>query len=162
MKVRTFPRLTQDAWEESKHPRRKDGKFGKGGGSSKSKKDKTKSSVKIEPSPTGANKLLVRGFPNKQKLNNHWQNGRTHEKEYPNFTKEQYQQRALELIEMPVGGNILGHVDKEGVIIRYDKETNDFVKGVIEKGIRTMFKPTDGIKYYMDKRKGDLERGGRS
>ena len=74
---------------------------------------------------------------------------------------EQYVKRAVSLIEMPVGGSILGHVDKDGVIIRYDKKTNDFVKGTIDKGIRTMFKPVDGIKYYMDMRKDDLNNGGK-
>jgi hypothetical protein len=37
-------RATLDAWEESKHPRRPDGKFGKGGGSSKSKSGGTRRS----------------------------------------------------------------------------------------------------------------------
>ena len=157
-----FPSLTHDEWEESKHPRRKDGKFGKDNGKNKSKKDKIKNVNQIEPSPSGANTCLVKGFSNKQKLNNHWQNGRTHQAEYPNYTKEQYVKRAVELIEQPVGGNILGHADKDGVIIRYDKKANDFVKGSIVKGIRTMFKPIDGIKYYEQQRKKDLEHGGRS
>ena len=108
-----------------------------------------------------ANKFVKRGFASKQKLMNHWKNGRVHRKEYPNYTMEQYVKRAVSLIEMPVGGSILGHVDKDGVIIRYDKKTNDFVKGTIDKGIRTMFKPVDGIKYYMDMRKDDLNNGGK-
>lgn len=161
--MENFPSLTTDAWEEEKHPRRPDGKFGKGGGENKSEKhQKEKTTTKIEPSPNGINKLQVRGFANKQKLNNHWQNGRTHKEEYPNFTKEQYEQRALELIEKPVGKNILGHIDKDGAIIRYDRKTNDFVKGTIEKGIRTLFKPVNSGVYYENQRKKDLEHGGKA
>ena len=77
----------------------------------------------IEPSATGANELKIKGFKNKQKLNNHWKNGRTHQKEYiPDgiITAEQYEKRAVELLESPVGGAILGHIDKSGTIIRYD------------------------------------------
>ena len=50
-------------------------------------------------SATGENKFLVRGFKNRQALMNQWQNGRTHSEEYPDFTMEQYEQRALELLE---------------------------------------------------------------
>ncbi|MBR7025292.1 MAG: hypothetical protein IKI08_04730 [Selenomonadaceae bacterium] len=108
-------------------------------------------------SPSGANKFIVRGFKSKQSLNNHW---RDHGEQYPEFTLLQYEQRALELIESPVGGNILGHVDKVGVLIRYDKVTNDFVKGRPIKGIFTMFKPDDGLNYYETRKKEDIEHGG--
>ena len=110
-------------------------------------------------SPNGANKFLVRGFKNRQALLNHWKD---HGEQYPNFTAEQYEQRALELIESEVNENILGHIDKTGAIIRYDKTTNDFVKGRPLKGIFTMFKPIDGENYYFRALKGDLEHGGRN
>ena len=106
-------------------------------------------------------RLWVRGFANKQKLMNHWKNGRTHREEYPDFTIEQYVARAVQLAEMPVGGDILGHIDKDGIIIRYDRKTNDFVKASITKGIRTMFKPIDGESYYINMCKEDIERGGK-
>ena len=109
-------------------------------------------------SPSGANTFIVRGFKNKQSLNNHW---RDHGEQYPEFTLAQYEQRALELIESPVGGNILGHIDRVGVLIRYDKSMNDFVKGRPVKGIFTMFKPDDGINYYLTRKKEDIEHGGR-
>ena len=46
-------------------------------------------------SPTGKNRFLVRGFRNRQALMNHWKD---HGEQYPNFTSEQYEQRALELL----------------------------------------------------------------
>ncbi len=109
-------------------------------------------------SAAGENKFIVRGFKNRQALMNHWKD---HGAQYPGFTVAQYEQRALELIESAVGENILGHIDKSGAIIRYDKSTNDFVKGRPLKGIFTMFKPDDGILHYETRKKEDIENGGR-
>lgn len=102
-------------------------------------------------SAKGANAFKVKGFPNKQKLNNHWQNGRTHAAEYaPDgiTTKEQYEKRAVQLLESPCGNGIKGYKTKDGLICRYDSKKNDFAKGSPEKGVRTMFKPDDGEEYY--------------
>lgn len=121
------------------------------------------SNAKIEVSPTGVNKFKVRGFKNKQKLMNHWKNGRSHGEEFPEFsTAKEYEQAALKLIEMPVGGNVLGHADAHGNVIRYDKDTNIFVKGDPQKGIRTMYRPPDEEKYYISQREEDMKYGGKS
>ena len=105
----------------------------------------------------------MRGFANRQKLMNHWQNGRTHREDYPEIkTAEEYEAKALALIEMPVGGDILGHCDGHGNVIRYNRVTNDFVKGNPAKGIRSMYKPVEGEAYYYKALKEDLEHGGRS
>ena len=136
-------RLILDAWNESKHPRDEDGKF-------------------ASVSATGANTFVKRGFANKQKLMNHWKNGRTHREEFPEIkTAKEYEQKALELLERPVGGNILGHADKDGNVIRYDRKNNIFAKGNPQKGVRTMMKPKDGLAYYLQRKEEDLERGGR-
>ena len=105
--------------------------------------------------------MQVRGFASRQHLMNHWKNGRTHQEEYPGLTVEQYAERAVRLAEMPTGGDILGHVDKDGIVVRYDRKENDFVKANIKKGIRTMFKPETGEKYYQQMLKEDLKNGGR-
>lgn len=152
---RPEPQRTSDAkWEESKHPRRDNGQFGTGS-------TNAEKSDSVAPSPVGANQLQVRGFSSRQKLMNHWKNGRTHQDEYPDFTMEQYVQRAVNLAEMPTGGDILGHIDKDGIIVRYDRKENDFVKADVKKGIRTMFKPDEGEKYYIQQREADLKNGGK-
>lgn len=110
-------------------------------------------------SPTGANKFEKRGFKSKQGLNNHWAE---HGHQYPGFTREQYEKRSLELVESAVGGKILGHTDKDDVVVRYDKEANDFVKGKPPKGVFTMFKPEDGAAYYQAQREEDLKHGGKA
>ena len=119
----------------------------------------------ITLSPAGVNEFEVKGFSSKQKLNNHWQNGRTHSEEYIKdgiLTKEAYEARAVQLIESAVGGNIKGHIDGRGNVIRYDVSKNDFVKGNPQKGIRTMFKPEEGQAYYERMLKEDLEHGGKA
>ena len=64
-------------------------------------------------SAKGRNEFTVKGFKNKQALNNHWTNGRTHRDEYIQdgiTTVEQYQARALELVQSPADGKkILGY-----------------------------------------------------
>ena len=67
----------------------------------------------------------------------------------------------MELIQMPTGGNIIGHKDEKEIITRYNVETNEVVKGRPDRGIYTLFKPDDGIEYYNRKKKGDVERGGK-
>lgn len=110
--------------------------------------------IQSQISATGRNEFLVKGFVNKQKLNNHWQNGRTHREEYIRegiTTAQQYEQRALELIQMPCGNGILGYLGKDGKLCRYDSIRNDYVVGRPDRGIYTMFKPTRGIAYYREK-----------
>lgn len=112
----------------------------------------------------GANEFKVKGFASKQNLNNHWQNGRTHKEEYIKdgiVTKEQYAARAVELIQMPCGNGILGYKTREGKLCRYDINKNDYVTGKPNKGIYTMFKPEEGLKYYEECRmKGGIEDDG--
>lgn len=131
------------------------GSSGSGGGKSGKKVDKSQDSgiIKAEDvSALGENSLRIKGFLNKQKLNNHWQNGRTHADEYEAdgiTTKDQYEQRGVELAESAADGvNILGYKTKEGYICRYDVKRNDYVKADVNKGLRTLFKPTDGIDYF--------------
>lgn len=127
-----------------------------GGDSDKSLKRKNKKrSITHEISARGANVFYVKGFASKQQLNNHWENGRTHKEEYAKegiTTKEQYEQRALELIQMPCGGGVLGYKTSEGKMCRYDTASNDYVTGNPDRGIYTMFKPIEGRKYFDERR----------
>jgi len=102
-------------------------------------------------SATGANTGLL-GFTTRN-LNRHFGVGEKndHSGQYPQFTKEQYAQRALELASSPVGKNVLGYKALRGIfkgsIVRYDILTNDWVRGT-PSGIATMFKPDDGAAYF--------------
>lgn len=100
--------------------------------------------------------IFVRGFKNKQALNNHWQNGRTHQEEYAEdgiTTKEQYEARALELAQSACSDTILGYKNALGEIVRYDTDKNDFVKGNPNRNIKTLFKPSEKMAYFERMRK---------
>lgn len=130
----------------------KDGRFTTGGGG------KSENNVSL----SGENKFTVRNFRSAQKLNNHWKD---HKDDYIKDgieTKEQYLKRALSLLKSPTGGNILGHADSHGNVIRYDKEKNDFAKGNPKHGIITMFKPKRKEVYYQYMKEGDIEHGGKA
>lgn len=113
-----------------------------------------KSSDKI--SALGANKF-ENGF-SENNLNEHWGGSHDHSAEYPGFTKEQYAQRALELIQSAADGkNILGYKLQDGTIARYDVKNNDYVKGHPNVGISTMFKPKRKAAYFHDRKR--VEKG---
>ena len=140
------------------------GQFTSGGGSGRNISEKSltseEESGKIQSSPkssaTGKNKFRV-GFTQKN-LDKHWGGKSDHSGEYPGWTKEQYAERALTLVQKPVDGNrILGFLDKDNGIVRYDRQTNDFVKGYPDSGIATMYKPKQtpekGYQYFLKLKK---------
>ena len=105
---------------------------------------------------TAAHKL-VKGFEGKD-LDKHWDGESSHKDLYPGFTKEQYAQRARELLEMPTSKRIRGYVIKsQGIIVRYDTKTNDYVKGHFKTGIITMFQPDLKAVYYEKWRKKEKD-----
>ena len=104
------------------------------------------SSYLNQVSATGANRF-TQGF-SEDNLAEHWYGSHSHMDQYPEFSMEQYAERALELIQSPTDARILGYKNAKGQITRYDTVTNDFVKGRPDLGIATMFKPTAGIRYY--------------
>lgn len=136
----------------------KTGRFGSGKAVDKS----TSTAENNGASAKGANELEHKGFRNKQKLNNHWKNGRTHNAEYVAdgiVTAKQYEDRAVELAQKAVDGKkILGYKTKnKWQICRYDTEKNDYVKADVKKGVITMFKPDEGKNYFykMEKKESD-------
>ena len=136
------------------------GRFAGGGGGGSGGRG---ASSQLQNSPHGTISFKVRGFRSKLALYNLLEFGRTQSLEYERDgirSKSDYEARALALCESAVSGNILGHADKNGFVIRYDRKTNDFAKGHPLKGVSTMFKPTQGETYYKEQRERDLEHGG--
>ena len=116
-----------------------------GGLTNESESGKLQSSQKV--SAIGENKFL-RGFSDNN-LSSHWGGKHDHSKQYPEMSKEQYAQRALDLAQSAADNKeILGYQNEKGQIVRYDRKNNDFVKGDPSKGIATMFKPDDGESYF--------------
>ena len=143
-----FEGAAQDAAAEdfNRYHDPSNGRFTSGGGLTAGGESGTiQSSPKI--SATGVNHFK-QGF-SQHNLDEHWSGAHSHAKEYPGYTKEQYAQRALELVQSPADGkNILGYKNADGQVARYDRATNDYVVGNPEIGIATMFKPSAGEKYF--------------
>ena len=152
--------VTIDAnFNESDHKRDADGKFTSGGTGGRLK-SKSKSD-KITTSARGANTLKVKGFFNKKALDDHWGSGgkSDHSKQYPNMSKADYVKRAVELAEKPCAkGGIRGYACADGSFSRYDPKTNDYVKAHPVTGIKTMFKPENGAKYFEGRMKKEAEK----
>ena len=66
-----------------------------------------------------------------------------------NITKAAYLKRAQSLLNRAPGGEVLGHVRANGDILRYNTRTNEFVVGTAQGQIRTLFRPTDGLQYWL-------------
>ena len=75
---------------------------------------------------------------------------RQEEGHYTSLTAEQYEAKALELLQMNVDGDIAGYETKSGKIVRWNKSTNDYATGVINNCIKTMF-PLRGGQERFDK-----------
>lgn len=87
------PRDSDGRFDKGKRPRSAQSKRKKNGSDKSSErleksdksdiiKEKQKSSNVPNVSAKGRNEFTVKGFKNKQALNNHWKNGRTHRNEY--------------------------------------------------------------------------------
>ena len=135
----------------------KDGAGGGAANNSSKGVDNSAESGKIkgdEISALGANKF-DRGF-SPENLDRHWGGISDHSKEYEEFTKEQYAQRALELVQSAADNKyIFGYKKADGTIVRYDIRTNDYVKGHPHNEIYTMFKPTAKSDYFHRMKKKD-------
>lgn len=98
----------------------------------------------IDGVPQGkiATKLNFQGdFPNKS-ARSHLRK-RQAQGHYTNLTVEQYKQRAADLMQSEIGGNIDGYQTDGGKVVRWNKTTGDYATGYLDGTIKTMF-PLDG------------------
>ena len=68
-------------------------------------------------------------------------------KSYPGMPMNEYVRKSSELARQKVGGDIDGYKCSDGAIVRYNKNTHDWVKAY-ETGVATMFIPRDKTNYY--------------
>jgi len=66
-----------------------------------------------------------------------------------NITKGGYLTRARQLLSKEPGGDILHHVRSNGDILRYNARTNEFAVAAKNGTIRTMFRPEEGMDYWL-------------
>jgi hypothetical protein len=73
---------------------------------------------------------------------------------YPGMAMVDYVEKSGELARSRVDGDIVGYRGKDGCIVRYNKDTNDWVKAYTT-GVASMYKPLRGENYYNDRMKDD-------
>lgn len=164
------PGLTSDAqnakmkdrmdFNEADHPRDENGQFAEGEGSSSGS---TESGPAV--SPEGENAPCT-GFASPTRLEDHATRHGLAEMGFA--TKEEYQQKGIDFLKQPCGGDVIGYARPDGVVVRFNTKTTEYATGVPGGPLKTYMKakcnrktgearPEVAMKYYEFNREKDLK-----
>lgn len=164
------PGLTSDAqnakmkdrmdFNEADHPRDENGQFAEGKGSSSGS---TESWPAV--SPEGEN-VPCTGFASPARLEDHATRHGLAEMGFA--TKEEYQQKGIDFLKQPCGGDVIGCARPDGVVVRFNTKTTEYATGVPGGPLKTYMKakcnrktgearPEVAMKYYEFNREKDLK-----
>lgn len=164
------PGLTSDAqnakmkdrmdFNEADHPRDENGQFAEGEGSSSGSAE-SGSAV----SPEGEN-VPCTGFASPARLEDHATRHGLAEMGFA--TKEEYQQKGIDFLKQPCGGDVIGYARPDGVVVRFNTKTTEYATGVPGGPLKTYTKakcnrktgearPEVAMKYYEFNREKDLK-----
>lgn len=164
------PCLTSDAqnakmkdrmdFNEADHPRDENGQFAEGEGSSSGS---TESGPAV--SPEGEN-VPCTGFASPARLEDHATRHGLAEMGFA--TKEEYQQKGIDFLKQPCGGDVIGYARPDGVVVRFNTKTTEYATGVPGGPLKTYMKakcnrktgearPEVAMKYYEFNREKDLK-----
>ena len=164
------PGLTSDAqnakmkdrmdFNEADHPRDENGQFAEGEGSSSGS---TESGPAV--SPEGEN-VPCTGFASPARLEDHATRHGLAEMGYA--TKEEYQQKGIDFLKQPCGGDVIGYARPDGVVVRFNTKTTEYATGVPGGPLKTYMKAKCNrktgearsevaMKYYEFNREKDLK-----
>lgn len=164
------PGLTSDAqnakmkdrmdFNEADHPRDENGQFAEGEGSSSGS---TESGPAV--SPEGENAPCT-GFASPARLEDHTTRHGLAEMGFA--TKEEYQQKGIDFLKQPCGGDVIGYARPDGVVVRFNTKTTEYATGVPGGPLKTYMKakcnrktgearPEVAMKYYEFNREKDLK-----
>lgn len=164
------PGLTSDAqnakmkdgmdFNEADHPRDENGQFAEGEGSSSGS---TESGPAV--SPEGEN-VPCTGFVSPARLEDHATRHGLAEMGFA--TKEEYQQKGIDFLKQPCGGDVIGYARPDGVVVRFNTKTTEYATGVPGGPLKTYMKakcnrktgearPEVAMKYYEFNRERDLK-----
>lgn len=164
------PGLTSDAqnakmkdrmdFNEADHPRDENGQFAEGEGSSSG-------SAESGPavSPEGENVPCI-GFASPTRLEDHATRHGLAEMGFA--TKEEYQQKGIDFLKQPCGGDVIGYARPDGVVVRFNTKTTEYATGVPGGPLKTYMKakcnrktgearPEVAMKYYEFNKEKDLK-----
>lgn len=164
------PGLTSDAqnakmkdrmdFNEADHQRDENGQFAEGEGSSSGS---TESGPAV--SPEGEN-VPCTGFASPARLEDHATRHGLAEMGFA--TKEEYQQKGIDFLKQPCGGDVIGYARPDGVVVRFNTKTTEYATGVPGGPLKTYMKakcnrktgearPEVAMKYYEFNREKDLK-----
>lgn len=164
------PGLTSDAqnakmkdrmdFNEADHPRDENGQFAEGEGSSSGS---TESGPAV--SPEGEN-VPCTGVASPTRLEDHATRHGLAEMGFA--TKEEYQQKGIDFLKQPCGGDVIGYARPDGVVVRFNTKTTEYATGVPGGPLKTYMKakcnrktgearPEVAMKYYEFNREKDLK-----
>ncbi len=164
------PGLTSDAqnakmkdrmdFNEADHTRDENGQFAEGKGSSSGS---TESVPAV--SPEGEN-VPCTGFASPARLEDHATRHGLAEMGFA--TKEEYQQKGIDFLKQPCGGDVIGYARPDGVVVRFNTKTTEYATGVPGGPLKTYMKakcnrktgearPEVAMKYYEFNREKDLK-----
>lgn len=164
------PGLTSDAqnakmkdrmdFNEADHPRDENGQFAEGEGSSSGS---TESGPAV--SPEGENVPCI-GFASPARLEDHATRHGLAEMGFA--TKEEYQQKGIDFLKQPCGGDVIGYARPDGVVVRFNTKTTEYATGVPGGPLKTYMKakcnrktgearPEVAMKYYEFNKEKDLK-----
>lgn len=164
------PGLTSDAqnakmkdrmdFNEADHPRDENGQFAEGEGSSSGS---TESGPAV--SPEGEN-VPCTGFASPARLEDHATRHGLAEMGFA--TKEEYQQKGIDFLKQPCGGDVIGYARPDDVVVRFNTKTTEYATGVPGGPLKTYMKakcnrktgearPEVAMKYYEFNREKDLK-----
>ena len=140
------PGLTSDAqnakmkdrmdFNEADHPRDENGQFAEGEGSSSGS---TESGPAV--SPEGENAPCT-GFASPEKLKDH---ATRHGLEEMGIqSEEEYQQKGIDFLKQPCGGDVVGYARSDGSIVRFNTKTTEYASGFPGGVLKTYMKAKCG------------------
>ena len=147
-------------FNEADHPRDENGQFAESEGSSSGS---TESGPAV--SPEGEN-VPCTGFASPARLEDHATRHGLAEMDFA--TKEEYQQKGIDFLKQPCGGDVIGYARPDGVVVRFNTKTTEYATGVPGGPLKTYMKakcnrktgearPEVAMKYYEFNREKDLK-----
>jgi len=151
-------------FEESEHPRDESGQFastGSGGSSGTASEAASTSSAEGENSP-------CTGFASKAKLKDH---ARRHGREVGASSEKEYQQKGIDFLRQPCGGDVVGYATPDGKVVRFNKKTCEYATGYPGGSLCTYMspkadkktgaaRPDKAMRYYESSKEDDLSEDG--
>ena len=125
---------TNADFKEEEHPRDKSGQFTATGSGSSAASSESASPL---PSAEGENAPCT-GFASKAKLRSH---AKRHSMGVGASSEAEYQQKGIDFLRQPCGGDVVGYARPDGVIVRFNTKTCEYAAGRPGSSLSTYMSP---------------------